>query len=120
MRRIGTPSPHGRGLKTIVVDGPLPWGEGGESSEPGEGFFPWSLATSELGLNNLHLAVLHQRFESLGIRVAAHDRGVMHGDSDFWLDRLGRFHGFLGRHHIGAGDWEKCNITLNGFHLRYE
>ena len=30
--------PRGRGLKTNVVNGPLPWGEGGERSEPGEGF----------------------------------------------------------------------------------
>ena len=30
---------------------PLPWGEGGESSEPSEGFLPQSLATSEFGFN---------------------------------------------------------------------
>ena len=36
----GPPSPQGRGPSTLIDFSPLPWGEGGESSEPGEGFRP--------------------------------------------------------------------------------
>jgi hypothetical protein len=36
----------------LVSSSPLPWGEGGERSEPSEGFFPSSLATSEFGFNS--------------------------------------------------------------------
>ena len=46
----GHPLPRGEGVNMLDFS-PLPWGEGGESSEPGEGFLPTEPRTSEFGSN---------------------------------------------------------------------
>ncbi len=53
-------------------------------------------------LNNLHLTILYQRFESLRVGFRAHDCRVMHGHDDFRLNRRSSLHCLFDCHNISA------------------
>ena len=53
-------------------------------------------------LNNLHLAVLYQRFEFLRVAFCAHNRPVMHRHDDFRLNHLRSLRRLCRRHNISA------------------
>lgn len=74
---------------------------------------PWERGLSPTGrgsssrfrLHDLHPA-RHAFPQSLGVGSRAHDGPVVHGDGQFWLNRVACLDRFLRSHNVGSANWQ--------------